>query len=282
MVCVSRELESQLKDRRPGGTVVERIGCGVPVPPRTVTRLKEVLRVGYVGRLAEEQKRISEVTEAFCRVAREISDVECVLYGDGPERSVVERLLASKGANLPVRLAGRIDSQHIQEHLLECDVIVLLSDYEGLPIALMEGMACGCVPVCLEMRSGIPELVEHETTGLLVKDRGQGFVAAIRRLHEEPGLWERLSAGARARIEAGHSSEASADRWAELIRKLHADAVERRPIRLPRRLGLSPVHPALASADVRRVGPPPFVRWYRRSRIAAGRWRRKLLGQPIP
>ena len=98
----------------------------------------------------------------------------------------------------------------------EAHVLVLLSDFEGLPIALMEGMACGLVPVCFKMRSGIPELVEDGVTGLLVSDRGDEFVRAIARLHNDRNLWERLSLSARSRIAADYSLNACAEKWMDL------------------------------------------------------------------
>ena len=55
----------------------------------------------------------------------------------------------------------------------------------GLPIALIEAMACGVVPICLQTRSGF---VEHGVTGLLVRDRGKDFIAAVQRLRQEPLL----------------------------------------------------------------------------------------------
>ena len=283
LVCVSRELEREVLAREPQHTIVRRIPYGAPLPPTQVQRRPSVLRLAYVGRLVEEQKRISEVARAFCRAVREVSGTEALLYGDGPERNTVEQILATDGASLPVRLAGRVDSSRIQEALLECDVIVLLSDYEGLPIALQEAMACGCVPVCLRIRSGIPELVEDGVTGLLVDDRADGFVKAIRRLRDEPGLWERLSRAARARIQEGYASPFCVKQWAEFLQCLSDNSGLRRSIVIPKRLHLPPVHPALAPEDYRGPSPGPLpVRFYRRSRIFAGRVRRRLLGQPLP
>lgn len=281
VVCVSLELARQVLARKPVATRVARIGYGVPVPETTVHRQPAGMRVAYVGRLAEEQKRISEVARALCRVTREITGTEAVIYGDGPEREGVERILASEGAGLPVRLAGLIDSNRIQEHLLACDVIVLLSDYEGLPIALMEAMACGCVPVCLRMRSGIPELVDDGVTGLLVDDRGDDFVAAIRRLRDDRTLWEKLSHAARARIKERQSIEACTGKWIELLGEIGSQSPSPQVIKLPRYLRLPPVHPALATADVRRVGQPLPVRFYRRTRMLAGHFKGRLLGQPL-
>ena len=203
-------------------------------------------------------------------MVREVPDTEAILYGDGDDKGAVESILATEAKGLPVRMGGRVNSDRIQDQLLQCDVIVLLSDYEGLPIALMEAMACGCVPVCLRIRSGIPELVEDGVTGLLVNDRGDSFVAAIRRLREEPSLWERLSRAARATIEAEYSSEFCAGQWADLLRSLHANSGPKRPIKIPRRIKLPPTHPGFAHQDPRPSPPPLYVRFYRRARMAAG------------
>lgn len=259
-----------------------RIPYGVPVPTESVGRAPGTLRLAFVGRLAEEQKRISEVTRALCRATREIPGTTAILYGDGPERTAVEAILADEGKDLPVRLGGLIPSDRIQEVLFQCDVIVLLSDYEGLPIALMEVMACGCVPVCLRMRSGIPELVEDGVTGLLVYDRGEGFVAAIRRLEEQPGLWARLSTAARARIESEFSDKVCNAEWAAVLHELGKGTKFSPPIEIPRRLRLPPMNPALETSENRR-GPAPLpVQLWRRGRMMAGRIRRQLLGQKLP
>ncbi len=281
VVCVSQELERQVLARGPLATHVARIGYGVPAPDATVQRHPSALRLAYVGRLAEEQKRISELTRALCRVTREVAGTTAVIYGDGPARPAVEQILAGEGDGLPVTLGGLIDSNRIQEQLLECDVIVLLSDYEGLPIALMEAMACGCVPVCLRMRSGIPELVDDGVNGLLVGDRGDEFVAAIRRLGEEGELWQRLSQAARARIAERQSIAATTAQWVELLKATSHQSPPAKAIKLPRDLRLPPVHPALASADPRRVTLPLLLRCYRRGRMWAGRVKRELLQRRV-
>jgi len=280
VVCVSAELERQLLERH-GESKVTRIGCGSPLSEFIVKRRPGVLRVAYVGRLAEEQKRILELAHAFCKMVRDIPGTEAVIYGDGPERDSVEQILAAEGGGLAVRLGGLIDSNRMQEAMLACDVMVLLSDYEGLPIALMEAMACGCVPVCLRMRSGIPELVEDGVTGLLVDDRQDGFVTAIRRLREDPDLWERLSQAARTRIQQEHSSEAGALKWAGLLHELHRETPAKRPIRIPRKLRLPPVHPALATADLRAPSNlAKITRFLKHPRLHAGKFKRRLLGSP--
>lgn len=261
VVCVSEFLEQCVLARKPASTEVRRIACGVPVPGDVASPPKEVLRIAYLGRLVEEAKRVSEVARAFSRVTREIQGVEAVMFGDGPARPQVEQILAQEAANA-VHIAGHLESGTLQKRLLECHAIVLLSDYEGLPMALLEGMACGCVPVCLRIRSGIPEVVEDGITGILVDDRAESFVNAIRRLRSEPGLWERLSRSARAQVERGYSLRVCAQQWSELLHCLHERSEIKRTIRIPRRIVLPPVHPSLAHEDRRR--PPLSARLRRR------------------
>jgi colanic acid/amylovoran biosynthesis glycosyltransferase len=281
LACVSRALEEQVLLRQPADTSVHRIPYGVRVPRRYVEHKPGRLRLAYVGRLDEEQKRISELAMALCHVVRKIPGTEAVLYGDGPDRGQVEAVLAMEGKGLPVILAGRVANEQIQSELLQCDVLVLLSDYEGLPIAVLEAMACGVVPVVMRMRSGIPELVEDDVTGLVVNDRGDGFLEAIERLQNEAGLWERLSRAARARAESEYSHDHSVGQWADLLHRLHTQAGNRGGIRIPTRLALPPVNRALASADPRPIGTQLALRLYKRGRKFAGKIRRRIMGQAI-
>lgn len=251
LVCVSRELEKQSLESSHPRTRIHRIPYGVPKPPGVANRVDGRLRVAYVGRLAEEQKRISEVTRAFCRMTKEIPGTEAAIFGEGPDRSNIERILSSEGRGQPVTLVGRVAVEQIQRRLCEFDVIVLMSDYEGLPIAILEAMACGVVPVCLKMRSGIPELVEDGVTGLVIADRDEKFIAAIRQLKTDPHLWQRLSDAARIRVQSENSEAVCAAQWASLLHELADRFIPGPLLRKPLRYDFPPVHPALAAEDRR-------------------------------
>ena len=252
-----------------------RIPYGVPIPRLSAPRTNQKLRVAYFGRLSEKQKRISEVTRAFCEMTKTIPGTEGILYGDGPDRVNVEQILATEGKGLSVRLAGRIPSNEVQSHLSECDVVVLLSDYEGLPIAILEAMACGVVPVCLTMRSGIQELVEHNVTGLVVQNRGDDFLSAIRMLQEDPSLLLRLSRSARGRATNDFSMDHCAQEWSDLLYLLAQDCRQSK-VSLPLRMRLPKVNDALRAEDPRAEHLPGWRRAYRRSRMLVGRVRGTL------
>ena len=158
-------------------------------------------------------------------------------------------------------------------------MIALLSDYEGLPIALLEAMACGCVPVCLSMRSGIPELIQDGVNGIIVPDRESSFTAAVQRLKDDVEFRDRLSSNARKTVIDKYSEDAAADLWAAHLRSL-TPAGGTSVISVPRKLSLPLRNAALESERMRALPPSQMQLFFRRSRMLAGRLRRQLLGLP--
>ena len=278
LVCVSTELERQVNERRANNVLVKRIAYGVPIPRQSVPAPDGVMRIAYVGRLAQEQKRILDVTRALTRAVKEVPGTEAVLYGDGPQRDEVLQILSQNSETDQIRFAGVLPSDSIQTELLKCHVIVLLSDYEGLPIALLEAMACGCVPVCLQMRSGIPELVVDGVSGVIVSNRDDAFIAALKLLRERKDIWKTLSSGAKATAMA-YANETSCDRWRDLIHEVKPSG-GRTKVRVPFRIPLPARNPYLESMEQREQTSGIAIRAYRRGRILAGRLRRRVF--PFP
>jgi glycosyltransferase involved in cell wall biosynthesis len=225
-----------------GSTRIVRAPYGAPVPETATSHRAKPFRFVYVGRLVEEQKRISDTVRGMIALLRRQPDTEFHLCGDGTGRPAVEALIKASGLGKRIRLHGNLPSDEVRRVLLDSQAMVLLSDYEGIPIALMEAMACGVVPICTKIRSGIGEIVQDGKSGLLVSDRDQDFIAAAERLLRDPALWARCSAAARAVIQKDFSIEGNADTWAQLLGELQAAALHsRRSIELPVRLNLPPV-----------------------------------------
>jgi glycosyltransferase involved in cell wall biosynthesis len=253
VACVSRYIASAVRARKPEGVTVTRLPCGAPVPSTTTTYPQEKpFRIVYTGRLDEKQKQISKVIRSLCRAVKEVKNLEVVIYGDGGARTSVENIICIAGAGLPIRVAGAVDNTELQKLLSEAHAFVLLSDYEGLSISLMEAMGAGVVPICLRMRSGVPELVENGVTGVLVDDRDDGFVAAVAQLREDRELWTRLSAAARAKIENEYSSEVCSEKWATFLQRVASRKQGNGKVMVPRDVVLPPVVPQLAREDRRR------------------------------
>jgi len=281
MVCVSDELEQQLQpDSKDDGRIIKKIPYGVSIPDSKSHFDAEKLRVVYVGRLAEEQKRITEVATAFCKMVSQLSNVEAIFYGDGPDRSNVEKILASHGNTVPVTMAGSVPVDKIQEALLQAHVIVLLSDFEGLPIAILEAMACGVVPVCLHMNSGISEQIENGVTGFIVNDRDTHFIETIKLLSKDKILWNQMSINAKNYISNHFRIEKSHENWVRFLNQIPQR--QQTQIIIPKHMELPPVHKELARADRRKPKEPYLIAqllktFYVKARIKLGAYKRIVL-----
>jgi len=254
IVCVSRLLEKQVANRAPQHTEIVRIPYGTPVPeariqiPDAHTSLKLI----YVGRIVDEQKRITDLTRALCRATKEVEGVEAYLFGSGLQEEDVKAIIADAGDTAKVYFMGRVSSAEIQNRMLSNHAFVLLSDYEGIPIALMEAMACGMIPVCSRIESGIPELIDDYETGILVDDRGDHFVKVIRELRNDPTLCDRISRNAQQKIIRELSFDYTSELWFAHLKALHANHGQKQRIRIPWDMKLPPSHSTLVGEDHRK------------------------------
>jgi glycosyltransferase involved in cell wall biosynthesis len=221
VVAVSDYLTTLAAEAATSSTHVLHATYGAPIAEVTAAEPEEVLTLLYVGRLVERQKRIRRVTERMLAAAAAVDDVRGLLYGDGPERGSVEGML-SRDESDRVRLGGVLSPDAMMPAMVHGHALVLLSDFEGLSIALMEAMACGLVPIVSDTRSGTGDLIQHDVNALVVDaDSDASFTEAVRRLREEQGLWARLSGAAREAIIArGYTSDECARRWAEFCTHL--------------------------------------------------------------
>jgi len=79
-------------------------------------------------------------------------------------------------------------------------MFVYITESEGLGSAILLAMSAG-VPVIASNVGGIPEIVEHERTGLLIENSPEAIASAVRRLHGDRALAQSLAAEARRTVE---------------------------------------------------------------------------------
>jgi glycosyltransferase involved in cell wall biosynthesis len=153
-----------------------------------------------------EVKGHAYLFEACARLVAAGHDLRCLLVGDGPDRSVLEQHVARLDLSQRISFLGQRVRTEIVRLMHEADILVVPSvptssgRREGLPVVLMEGMAAG-LPVIASAISGIPELIEHDVTGLLVPPKDPDALAsAIVRLIDDPELRRSIIAGGRRRV----------------------------------------------------------------------------------
>jgi len=271
LVCVDHQLKKQVEKLNPQQTQLCVIPSGVPVAKASSPQTTP-LKIAYVGRLVQEQKRIRETLEALIQVAQTYPDINATFFGEGKERPNLEQRVTEANLSHRITFAGAVASEELHQQLLEHNILVLLSDYEGTPGAVMDGMACGLVPVCTDISGGVQELVIPNQTGFLVRDGAESFQQAIQTLYNNPQLRIKLANNARQHIINEYSIDVAATRWEKFCQELMATANPRSPLKIPRFYNLPPPQ------NMRDFRQPPFwKRKLQRSRQLAGKIKRKVL-----
>jgi glycosyltransferase involved in cell wall biosynthesis len=167
-----------------------------------------------------DQKALDVLLRAAAEVHARFPSAKVLIAGDGPMRVELERLRDELGLDDTVHFLGsRAD---VPALLAGFDIAALSSDYEGTPLAMMEYMAAG-LPIVATRVGGVPELIAHERTGLLVEPQAPSALAAeLIRLLEEPATARRLGAAARERQRAEFSIAAVTARFESLYERLYA------------------------------------------------------------
>lgn len=172
--------------------------------------------VVFSGRLSRE-KGLDVLLRAMARVVAVEPAVTVVLLGTGPEEARVREGIAQRGLGRHVRLLG---FQHdVTPFLREMSFGVVPSRSEGMPLAILEAYAVG-KPVVATNVGGVPEVVEHGRTGLLVEPEDPVALAA--------GMIELIRDGARAvrmgeagarRLASDFTVEAQTERYLETFER---------------------------------------------------------------
>ncbi|WP_107689192.1 glycosyltransferase [Coprothermobacter proteolyticus] len=139
----------------------------------------------HVGRFSP-QKNHRLLLEAFSLASAEYPKLKLWLVGDGELRPLVEEMAQKLGLGDRILFLGIRSDVH--KLLEQADIFVLSSDWEGMPLSILEAMAAG-KPVVATAVGGVPELVENGLTGLLVPpDNANALAEALLLLAKHPEL----------------------------------------------------------------------------------------------
>ncbi|MEL6216389.1 MAG: glycosyltransferase, partial [Pseudomonadota bacterium] len=153
-----------------------------------------------------------------CKILKDQNiDFICKIIGDGDERANIEAQIVSLGLGDHIELMGWQTRPQVLELLSQADAMVLPSvitgtgKMEGVPVALMEALAM-TLPVVASDISGVPELVIHEKTGMLAKERDpKGIADALIRIQQNPEWAAELGQAGREHVLANFDQKKNAD-----------------------------------------------------------------------
>jgi glycosyltransferase involved in cell wall biosynthesis len=254
------------------------IHYGVPVAGRVPERPREPgapLRVLYAGRLIQLQKRVFDLPRVVAVGAARGVPVELTVMGDGPDADEFRARCAPFIARGSIRVWGAQSNGAVLEALAGQDVAIMTSEFEGLPLSLLEAMGQGCVPVFTDTRSGIPEVIVDGMNGYRVPVGALGlFAQRLEELHRDPARLARMATEAwRTVAEGGFRAEDMVAGY----RRLCTDLLEDTAGRFARTRGR--VRPPLS---LKGQGWVPYPIWLRERSVfqqvqqvlprVAGRW----------
>ncbi len=166
-------------------------------------------RMMFVGRVIEA-KGLTVLFEAMKSLTPSLPNLTLTVVGDGPDRSRLESRARSMGLGDRVEFVGAKSQSEVAKLLSSAEIFVLPSFAEGVPVVIMEALGSG-VPVVASFVGGIPELIEHDKTGFLVRPGDPVRLAEhIEALATDPDLRNRLGRAGRAKVEAEFNSTTEA------------------------------------------------------------------------
>ncbi len=170
----------------------------------------------HAGRLVPK-KGVPDLLQVFIKLLPTYPNLRLKIIGKGPDQVTCEEIIAKHKVEEQVSLHGALPHYKLILNLLESDIFVLNSrkdsqgETEGLPISILEAMACK-VPVLSTNHAGIPEMVIHEETGILIDENDSAALeTSIIRLIEDPLLRKSISEKAQVEVKKRFSSQALKD-----------------------------------------------------------------------
>ncbi|MFW9792752.1 MAG: N-acetyl-alpha-D-glucosaminyl L-malate synthase BshA [Candidatus Thorarchaeota archaeon] len=160
-------------------------------------------------------KRVVDLIEIMRIVADHYPEVRLIIAGDGPTRIEVERKIEALDLCSNVHLLGV--KSNMQEIMCSADLFLLNSTLEGMPLVLLEAMACS-LPVITTPAGGIPELVRPDKDGAVTKGFEQEeYAQTIIELLENDTKRKSLGKAGRKRVEESFSAEIIVKRYEKVF-----------------------------------------------------------------
>ncbi len=205
IVAVSDEVKQRLLKSGVRENKIYLINNGIDTRPfdNAAPTLREdsqgkKLTVGLVGRLSTE-KGVDLFLHAAAVVSSAIPEAVFLVIGDGPDRAQLELLIDNLNLRGSAFLLGRRDD--MPSVYASLDVMVSASRKEGLPIAVLEGMASRRAVIATSVGE-VPTIIQHGNTGILIPSEDSNAIAAeIIKLLKDDASRDRMGAAARQTVE---------------------------------------------------------------------------------
>jgi glycosyltransferase involved in cell wall biosynthesis len=163
VVCVSQRVSAtalrQIPELSP--SIVHTIPCGISLPPINYTnKIDKTIKLVYAGRVSVYQKRAGDLLKIALLLAKEQISFHLDIIGDGDAKAGLMQGVEEAGLQNSISFRGWLSQPEVAKYLANADMLLMTSDFEGTPIAMMEALAAGCGMVGTRV-SGIEDYEQH-------------------------------------------------------------------------------------------------------------------------
>jgi len=225
VVAVSQHLKTVLEPRYPNKIVVIRNFIDTDEIPATPAERPDGLmqsdapyRVILVGRCVPV-KRIDLFIDTIASLRNDHKlEVEGSICGDGPLLETMKQYANTKGVAKFIHFRGFVHD--MEPEWASIDALVMPSDHEGLPMTLLEALLRK-VPVVAHNAGGIPEVLDHGNSGLLVDNHSAaGYAEKLALLINRPEMATQLAANGQKYVKREFSKRENVQKYEALYRAI--------------------------------------------------------------
>ncbi|HZE86335.1 MAG TPA: glycosyltransferase family 4 protein, partial [Puia sp.] len=215
---------------------IHHLPYGIPLThsPLKSRRQGGPLQLFFLGR-HDASKGVDDLYEIHRLLQRKNIPVRWLILGKGPHTDKLKQ----QWQNEPdVRFCTPPTNEEVLQLAGESDVFVFPTKFEGFPVALVETMSMGCVPVASDLPGGIRELIRDGETGFRCKmNDNQAFAEQIEKLHFDRELLDTMSRHAYETIYAGYDAKIQSPKYQELFSRVAASPGTPRHHAVKKKLG---------------------------------------------
>lgn len=184
------------------------------VPGETMPKQKIIL---YVGRLVRTHKRVDRLLRIWQKIESHHPDWQLQIVGEGEERPALEKLARRLRLQRIHFLGYRSDMPTIYR---TASFICLTSNFEGLPMSLMEGQQYGVIPVSFDSYAGIQEIAQDGKAGIIIPSYSlRRYASRLNRILDHPQEQEQLRRQALAAAQR-YDPQVIGQQWLRLFEEL--------------------------------------------------------------
>jgi glycosyltransferase involved in cell wall biosynthesis len=187
-------------------------GVNVPDYCRT-SRKDEILNIVFAARLVKE-KGVLDLEEIINQVEASGARVNWTIMGNGPYKEKVEALFASRSN---IRFANPPGNEEVRQIMSQHDVFILPSYLDGLPVAMLEAMSVGLVPVIYKFNEGITQVLQPAEGFIVPSGDKIEFARSIIELYNNKSKLEQMSANCRKKVENEYDIHLCVKKYTELF-----------------------------------------------------------------